>query len=202
MKYLLIPFILLTLACALTPVEEETEPTAQNPSATTANPTNTVGSGNTNGSGQKIQFYLIIVEDNGASGTPVGCNDSLIGVDAGQTTTGTLERDIKTALDALFSLKTESYGQSGFITALADMNLAVENVTLTNDSAIINMGGGFLLTGVCADARIEAQILATVFQFPQINEAFIYINNESMKQLFDMSGQVLEDTPYTREDLP
>ncbi len=187
----LIP-VLLCLACALTPAEKKSDEATDEPATRTP-------AASPNG---KIQFFLIIPDDNGLNGTPVGCGDSLVAIETQESLSGTLEQDIKTALDSLFALKTDSYGQSGFVTALATVNLMVQNVTVTGETAILNLGGSFTLTGVCDDARMQAQILSTLFQFPQLNAVSIYLNDDNMKQLFDMSGQVLTDVPYTREDLP
>lgn len=149
-------------------------------------------------SGSPIQFYLIALED--TSGTSVGCGDSIVAVNTGQSVEGSLQNDLRTALEALFALKEESYGQSGLVTSLHTTNMQIESITVNGDSTIINMGGVFSLAGVCSDARMQAQILHTVFQFPEVNSAAIYINGQNMKQLFDASGLEVEDTPYTRAD--
>ena len=61
--------------------------------------------------GQKfVQIFLIGLEDNGVTGTMVGCGDSVIPVQAEITPT---QGVLKAALEALLAIKDQYYGQSG-----------------------------------------------------------------------------------------
>ena len=148
-----------------------------------------------------VQFYLIIPEDNGQSGPAVGCGDSAVAVWRDRTVTGSLPNDIQASLEELFAIETEAYGKSGFTHSLYDADLTVQSVTVSGDTAVINLTGTLQLVGVCADARMEAQILLTVFQYPGFDSALITIDGRNMKQLFDASGTVGDDEPYRRSEV-
>ncbi len=148
-----------------------------------------------------VQFYLIIPEDNGQSGPAVGCGDSAVAVWRDRTVTGSLPDDIQASLEELFAIETEVYGKSGFTHSLYDADLTVQSVTVSGNTAVINLIGALQLVGVCADARMEAQILLTVFQYSGFNSALITIDGRNMKQLFDASGTVGDDEPYRRSEV-
>jgi hypothetical protein len=145
---------------------------------------------------------LILPQDNGQSGPPVGCGDSAIAIWRDRTRTGSLEGDIQASLEELLSVKTATYGQSGYTHALYDADLIVQSVTVSSDTAlIVNLTGALQLVGTCADAQMEAQILLTVFQYPRVNSALITIDGRNIKQLFDTSGTVGDDEPYRRSEI-
>jgi heat shock protein HslJ/LysM repeat protein len=148
-----------------------------------------------------VKFYLILPEDNGQSGPPVGCGDSAVAVWRDRTRTGSLAGDIQASLEELFSIKTAAYGKSGYTHSLHDADLTVQNVTVDDSTVVIGLTGTLQLVGVCADARMEAQILLTVFQYPGFDSALITVDGANLKQLFDASGTVGDDEPYRRSEL-
>jgi len=147
---------------------------------------------------QPIMIYLIIPEDDGRSGPPVGCGDSGVAVRRDRLATGSLERDIQASLEELFSIRTMNYGQSGYTHSLYSASLAVLGVAMDGDRALIRLGGTLPLIGLCADAQMEAQILLTIFQYPEISSAFVTLNGVNLRQVFDLSGTVGDDDQYSR----
>ena len=53
----------------------------------------------------------------------------------------------------------------------------------------------------CARARMEAQILHTVFQYPGVDSVMILLNGNAIKPLFDSDGQASKTNMYTRSDI-
>jgi LysM repeat protein len=149
-------------------------------------------------SNELVQIFLIIPEDNGASGLKVGCNDSAIAVWQDQEKTGNTATDLKASMEALFAIRTATYGQSGLVHSLDTTDVEVDNVTVEGDFATIEMSGDFLLIGTCGDARMQAQIFLTIFQYQDINRAFVTMNGVNLKQWFDMSGLTDDTDPYLR----
>jgi hypothetical protein len=147
------------------------------------------------------RFYLIVEGDAGNSGPPVGCGDSAVAVWRDRTLTGSHLEDLRASLEELFSIKSAEYGDSGFVHSLYDSDLAVERVEFNGDTVEIDLTGTLRLLGTCADARMQSQILLTVFQFPGFMNAMITIEGRNMKQVFDLSGMVGPDDPYHREDV-
>jgi LysM repeat protein len=150
---------------------------------------------------QFVKFYLILEGDNGQSGPAVGCGDSAVAVWRDRAATGSLPDDIQASLEELLSIGTQEHGQSGYSHSLHDADLTVQGVAVSGDAAQINLTGTLQLLGVCADARMEAQILLTLFQYPGFDSATITINGTNMKQWFDASGTVGDDEPYRRSEV-
>jgi hypothetical protein len=142
-------------------------PTPVLPSATTvpASPT---------AAAQTVKIFLIALEDNGQSGTLVGCGDSAVPV------TVTIPRTqgvLRAALEKLLSAKQQFYGESGFYNALYQSDLQLKSVTIDQGKAIIHLTGTVMLGGVCDSPRFEAQIEQTALQFSTVSNVEVFINN-------------------------
>lgn len=150
-----------------------------------------------------VQFYLI-AEGGAGSGVTVGCEDGAVPVLAVGAAGADASARITAALSALFALPQRAYGQSGLVNELADSDLRVDAVTLSGGGAQVQLSGELLASGVCADARIEAQIVLTVFQFTEVNEALITLAEgnvrRNLREFFDGSGLSPNDFRYQRED--
>jgi hypothetical protein len=106
--------------------------------------------------------------------------------------TGISQNDIQTSLTALF---TATQIPAPYTTSLPT-GLTVNNVTVAGNLATITLTGNLIAAGTCADARIQGQILLTVFGYSDISQALITINGQNMKKLFDTSGLVGTTDPY------
>jgi hypothetical protein len=133
----------------------------------------------------EVQLYFVALEDNGVSGDPIGCNDSIVPV--------TVQLDepsaspIEAALTKLLSIKEQTYGESGFYNALYQSNLVVESATVDNGLATVYLTGEFAIGGVCDSPRFSNQLEYTVLQFPGVEAVQIFINNTPLIEL--LSGQ-------------
>ncbi len=168
------------------PILPTSTPTRIPPTATTAPP---------------LMFYLVAPNDNGASGPMIGCQDSIVAVDTGQDATGSLATQMAASLAALFTIGSDTYGQSGFVDELNQSILAVRDINISATTVTINLTGSLKLSGICSDERQQAQILYTVFQYKGFQTALIKIGDKNMKQLFDASGLVTADATYSRSDV-
>ena len=128
----------------------------------------------------RVKIFLVAPNDSGKSGPKIGCNDSLVAV----------ERDIKptqavltAALNELFAIKTQSYGQSGLITALYQSNLQLKSAQVVNGRMIVHLMGNYKLGGMCDTPRFKEQLSATVRQFPTTTNAAIFINDAPLESI-------------------
>ncbi len=131
-----------------------------------------------------ISIYLVAIDDNGKSGPPIGCGDSLI---AAQVKYG-IVKDQSTAIDALtklFAVKQQYYGESGLYNSLYQSDLKVDSlVTDSNKKVTLKLSGQMVLGGVCDNPRIEGQIRSTILQFKNLyTDVDIYLNNKPLKEL-------------------
>jgi hypothetical protein len=127
---------------------------------------------------------MVAIDDNGKSGRLIGCGDSLVGV---QVKYG-LARGVNTAKDALeklFAVKNQFYGESGLYNSLYQSDLKVDSLTVDgNKKATLKLSGTHMLGGVCDDPRFEEQIKETVLQFKDlIGSVDIFINGKPIKDV-------------------
>ncbi len=129
---------------------------------------------------QTVKIFLIALEDNGQSGTVVGCGDSAVPV---TVTIPQTQGVLRAALEKLFSAKQQYYGESGFYNALYQSNLQVEGVTIIQGTATIRLTGNVVLGGACDAPRVEAQIEQTALQFSTVSEVEIFIDDVPLEDL-------------------
>ena len=145
----------------------------------------------------EITLPLIRLGDNGNEGAKIGCDDSLVPFFIEREFSDDVQADLSFVLERLFTLQPPEFLETGLYNALNTSDLVVGNITLTDDTALINLNGNLLQFGVCADAQVEAQILGTIFQFDAIKQARILLNGVNLRSLFDQSGQLDPDYLYT-----
>lgn len=184
LSLLLLP--LLALACSLTnrvengPAPSPTPPAEGNP---------------------PVNFYLILQEDAGRNGAPVGCDDSIVAVEGSESASGDTVQDVQNALGELLALRVTSV-QGGYYNALGSQGLSLADVTLQDGDLTVNLAGRLQLSGVCEDARLQYQLLYTIFQYPGFERAFVYVGGRNLKQMLDASGMAGETSPFLRTELP
>ena len=132
---------------------------------------------------QLVKIFLIALEDNGQSGTLVGCGDSAMPV---TVTIPPTQGILRAALEKLFSAKQQFYGESGFYNALYQADLQVEGVTIDQGKAVIHLSGTLMLGGVCDAPRVEAQIEQTALQFSTVQEVAVFINDVPLEDVLSL----------------
>jgi len=129
---------------------------------------------------QTVKIVLIALEDNGQSGTLVGCGDSAIPI------TVTIPRTqgvLRAALEKLLSAKQQFYGESGYYNALYQSNLEVASVRIEQGNAIIHLAGTIMLGGICDAPRVEAQIEQTALQFSTVSDVTVFVNDIPLEEV-------------------
>jgi hypothetical protein len=132
-----------------------------------------------------VKIFLIAVDDNGKTGSPVGCGDSVVPVTVQIPPT---QGVLKAALVALLSDKDQYYGQSGLYNALYQSDLQVDSLSIQGSKASVYLSGTLLMGGECDTPRVQAQLEQTVLQFPTITEADIFINGRPMAEVLSLKG--------------
>jgi hypothetical protein len=132
----------------------------------------------------QVKIFLIAVGDNGVSGPKIGCGDSAVGVIRVVPVT---KAPLTAALNELFSLHDQFYGQSGLQNFLYQSRLQLQSVAIANGVATIKLTGTLLLGGVCDSPRVDAQITNTALQFSTVHSVDVSINGKPLKDL--LSGK-------------
>ncbi len=130
----------------------------------------------------KIMAYFIALEDNGKSGKLIGCNDSVVGIEAEISPATDLMR---AALEILFSFQGQQFIEPDkFYNALHQSELKVTSIAVNGQGeATIHLTGTYLLGGVCDNPRFKAQIEETVSQFPEVKSTKIFINDLALDDI-------------------
>lgn len=127
-----------------------------------------------------VDVFLIVLEDAGQSGTPVGCNDSLVGFG---TAVPAGEDPLVSAYAALFAIRDQRVGPQALYNALYSSNLLVRSSTIdANGRAEVYLEGTYSLGGTCDTPRMIAQLEAAALQFPQVTDVQIYLNDVPIEQ--------------------
>jgi Sporulation and spore germination len=128
----------------------------------------------------RVKLFFIALDDNGNSGKPVGCGDSVV---FGERDIPKSASVLKDTLTVLFSAKEEYYGTSRLYNALFRSDLSVAGISNHEGVFKVDLTGQLVLTGVCEDARIRAQIMETIMQFPTVKQANVFVNGVSLDKL-------------------
>jgi hypothetical protein len=128
-----------------------------------------------------VKIAMIALEDNGASGKKIGCDDSVVMISQEITpyTTGTL----RAAFVRLLSLKETSYGgELGLYNSLAQSDLTLDDVSLEDGVATVEISGQPVLSGVCDTPRFVAQLEETALQFDTVSAVEILLNGDPIDE--------------------
>jgi hypothetical protein len=126
-----------------------------------------------------IDVALIALEDNGASGKKIGCDDSVVLVEQQiPYTTGTL----RAAIERLLSFGSDPFGENELYNSLASSDLSVDDVVIANGVATIELTGALSIGGVCDAPRVQAQLEETALQFDTVNSVKILLNGEPLSE--------------------
>ncbi len=146
-----------------------------------------------------VSFALIALSDENTTvdnEQAIGCGDAVILVtrEIPEDASNFEGQRIQLALEALFAVPNEWYGESGLYNALYQSDLTVDSIdltTLSNPETInVALTGTMASGGTCDDPRIVAQIEETVKANTSTDATVtITINGKDLATYFDMSGQ-------------
>jgi hypothetical protein len=133
----------------------------------------------------RVNIFLVALEDNGKSGDKIGCGDSIVAVERQIAPT---QAPLRAALDELLTLHDQYLGESGLYNALYQSTLIIGDITIDEiGKAAIYLSGTLLSGGTCDAPRITAQVTYTARQFSTVKEVEIYINGTLLQEL--LSGE-------------
>lgn len=132
---------------------------------------------------QMVTIYLVALEDAGMSGKKIGCDDSLVSVEV--STNSSLAAPWN-AVAALLSLRETYFGESGLYNALYQSNLDLKSFEINDGNAKVYLEGEMMLGGVCDNPRVEEQIMTTILESGQVNEAEVFINGTLLQDYLSM----------------
>lgn len=130
-----------------------------------------------------LTFYYIAVDDNGVSGTKIGCGDSAVVVKTGDVKTDSV---IKSTFIRLLSNKDQYYGESGLYNVLYNSNLTFVNSSVSGDTVTVNLTGNLSLAGECDNPRVQATLEMTAETAANVKKAAIFINSKPLSEVLSL----------------
>jgi hypothetical protein len=125
----------------------------------------------------QVQIMLIALGEGERSGPTIGCGDAVVPVTVQvEPTTAPL----RAALERLFSIKSEFYGESGLYNALHQSELRIDSLGISGGLARLSLSGTLRTGGVCDAPRVQAQIEQTMRQFPSVTSTEILLNGQPL----------------------
>ena len=140
--------------------------------------------GVTAGQVTQIKLFYYALDDAGKRGKLIGCGDSIVPINKDIPST---KAPLTAALNTLFADKRTDV-EEGLKNVLYQSSLTLESASVINGKATIRIKSKVQLSGVCDEPRFMAQIEETVFQFPTVTSAEIFINGELMKSYLSQKG--------------
>jgi len=122
---------------------------------------------------EQIKVFFVRIGDQGKTGKPVGCGDSVVPVLHAIAPT---KAPLRPALEALLAIRDAGMCDSDLYTALGNSRLVVERVTMDAGRATVFLRGELRSGGVCDNPRIKAQLEETIRQFSTVKETAIFVN--------------------------
>ncbi len=148
-----------------------------------------------------VELWWIIKGNEGRTGFPVGCGDSIYLQQSGIPANLSMEETVTRAFKYLSDDNNAGTGATGrgWWNPMSATSLILDSYSINNDHVTANFSGQLNLSGVCFDAQLEPQIAINLMSLTRTKSATIYVNAENLRDIFDMSG-LNTKTTYTWDE--
>jgi len=151
-------------------------------SSTTPDTTADEPSENTSAPDQPVhlKLYFVALEDNGTTGTKLGCGDSLIETDVEADKT---PDKLKETFVHLLSNHNQTYGSSGLYNALYQSHLTYESGSASGGVVTVKLSGTIKQGGECDAPRISAQLERAAMSATGAKRVNVYVNGKTLSKV-------------------
>jgi hypothetical protein len=133
----------------------------------------------------KVRIFCIALEDNGASGRQIGCNDSVVPVEVTLTRRSPA---LEGALQALLDVDEQFEPTSGLYNSLYASPLKIQRVVRQGSQVQVVLDGYLELGGTCDSPRVLAQLQETALQFEDVQHVYFYLDGKPLTELLSGKG--------------
>lgn len=134
---------------------------------------------------ERVDVYLIALEDGGVEGNRIGCGDSVVPVEVSLPRP---EPALKAALEALLAKGDRFDLASGRYNALYASPLELQKVEQEGDRVRIHLKGYLEIGGVCDAPRVLAQLRETALQFTDVEQVEITLGGKPLEEMLSGRG--------------
>lgn len=128
----------------------------------------------------RLRLYFIALGDKGASGTSLGCGDSLIETDT--EAVGTTDK-LQETFERLLASHDQTYGDTGLYNPLYQSQLTFVSGQVSGDTVTVKLSGTIKQAGECDTPRIQAQLTSVAKAATGATHATITVNNKSLDKV-------------------
>lgn len=148
-----------------------------------------------------VELWWIIKGDEGRTGFPVGCGDSIYLQQSGIPANLSMEETVTRAFTYLSNNNNAGTGATGrgWWNPMSQTTLTLDSYSFTGEHVTAHFSGQLNLSGVCFDAQLEPQIAINLMSLTRTKSATIYVNGKNLRDSFDMSGTNTKTT-YTWDE--
>lgn len=130
-----------------------------------------------------LTIYYVAIDDDGVSGTKIGCGDSAVATTTADVTTTDV---VKASFERLLSNKNQWYGESGLYNVLYNSNLKFSSSQKSGYTVKVYLTGTLSLGGECDNPRVQAVLEMTAKKAADVSKADIYINNKALGEVLSL----------------
>jgi Sporulation and spore germination len=130
-----------------------------------------------------LTLYYIRLSDDGASGEPIGCGDSLVAITSEPVTTNDV---LRASVESLLDDTQRNLDGSGLYTALPGGTLSYVDGAVDDGTVTVNLTGLPAPAGECDNPRIQGQLERTAMAATDATEARILVDGVPLADLLSL----------------
>ncbi|WP_448003588.1 GerMN domain-containing protein [Agromyces bauzanensis] len=120
-----------------------------------------------------LTLYYVALGDDGASGEPLGCGDSLVPFTTEPVTTDDV---LRSSMERLLADSDRNLGGSGLYSALPGGTLSYVDGSVDGGTVTVELTGRPAPAGVCDNPRIEAQLERTAMAATDASDGLVLVD--------------------------
>jgi len=128
-------------------------------------------------------IYYVAVDDNGKTGTKIGCGDSAVPVVTADVTTSD---KVKSTFENLLANKKQFYGESGLYNVLYKSSLTFVSDSVANGTVTVKLTGTLSLAGECDNPRVQAELEMAAKTAANVSKVAIFINDKPLSEVLSL----------------
>ncbi len=132
---------------------------------------------------ESLTMYYVRIGDNGANGTKIGCDDSLVAV---QTEPVTFTNKLDATMQRIVADKTQTYGDPELYNVLYQADLKYVSGSVAGDTATVKLTGILNLRGTCDNPRVVEQLEQAIKTATGAQKVVVMLNDKTLAEAISL----------------
>ena len=130
-----------------------------------------------------LTLFYVAIGDDGVSGEPFGCGDSLVSIETEPVATNDV---LRASMERLLSDTDREIGESGLMTALAEGTLSYVSGSVEDSLVTVELTGEPAPAGECDDPRIIEQLEGTALAATGATDVRILVDGVPIRDVLSL----------------